>query len=350
MIKQYLSSYQDQERCTFLGVGPMSKNCVDVSIQLANEYNSPFFLIASRRQIDSEKFGGGYVNNWTTEEFSKYVLERNKKGNIFLCRDHGGPWQNSKEVEENLDLKDAMDSAKQSYYADIKSGFKILHIDPSIDIHHKLTVEETINRLLELYEYCWSKAKDLKKEIAFEIGTEEQSGGTNSLEDLEYAILCIKNFCKSEKIPEPTFVVIQCGTKVLETNNVGSFDVPLRVSKEIPAEIQIARAIELCRKNNIMMKAHNTDYLSNESLEWHPKLGIHAANVAPEFGVAETKSFLNVLKTNNLNLLFEEFINLSLDSKKWKKWLKPNSQTNDLEKAINRITYNFFKYISWSSN
>ena len=83
-----------------------------------------------------------------------------------------------------------------------------------------------------------------------------------------------------------------------------------------------------------MMKAHNTDYLSNESLDWHPKLGIHAANVAPEVGVAETKSFLNILKDKNLNLLFEEFVNLSLNSEKWKKWLKPNSQINDLEKAI----------------
>lgn len=334
MIKNFLTSFQKRERCTFLGVGPMSKNCVDVSIEIANRYNFPFFLIASRRQIDSEKFGGGYVNNWTTEEFSKYVLERNKKGNIMLCRDHGGPWQNSKEVERNLNLKEAMDSAKQSYEDDIKSGFKILHLDPSIDIHQKLTAKETVNRLLELYEYCWFKAKDLGKEIAFEIGTEEQSGGTNELEDLEFAIERIKNFCKCENIPEPTFVVIQCGTRVLETTNVGSFDIPLRVSKEIPAEIQIARAIELCKKNNIMMKAHNTDYLSNESLDWHPKLGIHAANVAPEFGVAETKSFLNILKDNNLNLLFEEFVNLSLNSEKWKKWLKPNSQINDLEKAI----------------
>ena len=165
-----------------------------------------------------------------------------------LCRDRGGPWQNSKEVERNLNLKEAMDSAKQSYEDDIKSGFKILHLDPSIDIHQKLTAKETVNRLLELYEYCWFKAKDLGKEIAFEIGTEEQSGGTNELEDLEFAIERIKNFCKCENIPEPTFVVIQCGTRVLETTNVGSFDIPLRVSKEIPAEIQIARAIELCKK------------------------------------------------------------------------------------------------------
>ena len=34
------------------------------------------------------------------------------------------------------------------------------------------------------------------------------------------------------------------------------------------------------------MKEHNTDYLSTDSLKWQSRLGILAANVAPEFGVA----------------------------------------------------------------
>ena len=33
------------------------------------------------------------------------------------------------------------------------------------------------------------------------------------------------------------------------------------------------------------MKEHNADYLSNEAISWHPRLGIPAANVAP--GVLE---------------------------------------------------------------
>ena len=44
------------------------------------------------------------------------------------------------------------------------------------------------------------------------------------------------------------------------------------------------------------MKEHNTDYLTDESLRWHPKIGIHAANVAPEFGVSETLSLIKILK------------------------------------------------------
>ena len=42
----------------------MSVNCVDASIEIADKNNIPLMLIASRRQVDAECFGGGYVNNW----------------------------------------------------------------------------------------------------------------------------------------------------------------------------------------------------------------------------------------------------------------------------------------------
>jgi len=79
MIQQKLSEYLSTNRCTLLGVGPMSVNCVDAAIELANEYTIPIMLIASRRQIDSAQFNGGYVNNWTTSEFADYVRSKDKK-------------------------------------------------------------------------------------------------------------------------------------------------------------------------------------------------------------------------------------------------------------------------------
>ena len=45
---------------------------VQAAADTLNEFNIPLMLIASRRQIESKKLGGGYVNNWSTEEFSKY--------------------------------------------------------------------------------------------------------------------------------------------------------------------------------------------------------------------------------------------------------------------------------------
>ena len=82
------------------------------------------------------------------------------------------------------------------------------------------------------------------------------------------------------------------------------------------------------------MKEHNGDYLSDESLLWHPRLGIHAVNVAPEFGVAETKSLINILKNLDSKDLLEKFLHISYSSKKWKKWLVKDSKISDYEKSI----------------
>ena len=334
MIHQRLESFLQKRRCTLLGVGPMSVNCIDAAIELSNEHEVPILLIASRRQIDSEEFGGGYVNNWNTEEFARYVIDRDKKGKILLARDHGGPWQNTKEKDENLSLRRAMESAKASYRADLEAGFQILHIDPSVDIHGQPDVDEVLDRIFELYEFCWNQAQQLRQEVIFEIGTEEQSGSTNSQEELDYTLNAVQQFCKKYHLPQPSFVVIQCGTRVMEMRNVGSFDSPVRVAEELPAEIQLPKMIEICNRYGILMKEHNTDYLSDEALQWHPRLGIHAANVAPEFGVAESCALVGILEANGLSGLSDRFLQLSYESNKWKKWMLPDTRATDRDRAL----------------
>ena len=343
MMHQRLNTFLNKKRCTLLGVGPMSLNCVDAAIELANEFEAPLLLIASRRQIDAEEFGGGYVNNWTTQEFANYVIDHDQKGKILLARDHGGPWQSTKEVTENLSLRRAMDSAKLSYLRDLEAGFQVLHIDPSVDIHSEPNVDEILDRVFELYEYCWAHALRLGREVIFEVGTEEQSGSTNTQEELDYTLNELLKFCNKNNIPQPSFVVIQTGTRVMETRNVGSFDTPLRVSNELPAEIQVPKMIEICNRYGIMMKEHNTDYLSDEALQWHPRLGIHAANVAPEFGVAETLALVNILEKNNLQKLSDEFLKLSYDSKKWEKWMLEDTTASDRDRSIISGHYVFSK-------
>lgn len=334
MMHQRLNTFLNKKRCTLLGVGPMSLNCVDAAIELANKYEAPLLMIASRRQIDSEEFGGGYVNNWTTQDFAKYVIDNDLKGKILLARDHGGPWQSTKEVGDNLSLRRAMDSAKLSYLRDLEAGFQVLHIDPSVDIHGSPNVDEILDRVFDLYDYCWTHAQRLGREVIFEVGTEEQSGSTNTQEELDYTLNELLKFCKKNNIPQPSFVVIQTGTRVMETRNVGSFDTPLRVANELPAEIQVPQMIEICNRYGIMMKEHNTDYLSDEALQWHPRLGIHAANVAPEFGVAETLALLDVLEKNNLQSLADDFLKISYDSKKWEKWMLDETTASDRDRSI----------------
>jgi tagatose-1,6-bisphosphate aldolase non-catalytic subunit AgaZ/GatZ len=333
-LQQRLDIYRQDKNCTLLCIGPMSKNCIDATVELADQYKTPLMLIASRRQIDSEQFGGGYVENWSTKQFSDYVRSKDLNKNIILARDHGGPWQNEIEKNKNMSLKEAMKSAKNSYRADIDAGFQMLHIDPSVDIHSQPSPDQILERIYELYDFCWTYAKQKSQDIIFEIGTEEQNGSNNSKEELEYTLEKMNKFCKNNKLPFPSFIVIQAGTRVMETKNIGSFDSPIRVVNELPPEIQIPQMINICNKYGIFMKEHNTDYLSTDSLKWQPRLGIHAANIAPEFGVAETRAFIDILKQAGHNDLVDEFLKISYESMKWKKWMMKNTDANDTDRAI----------------
>ena len=334
MIQEKIQNFLNKNRCTLLGVGPISVNCIDAAIELSNEHSAPLMLIASRRQIDSEDFGGGYVNNWSTKMFADYVINKDKKGKIILARDHGGPWQNEKEINKKLSLRRAMESAKASYCADIDAGLQILHIDPSVDIFDSPNVDEILDRIFELYEFCWSYAQSKNKDIIFEIGTEEQSASSNSQEELDYVLDNVGNFCDRQKLPRPFFVVIQTGTRVMEMKNVGSFDSPLRIVDELPTEIQVPKMVQICNHHGVFMKEHNADYLSDDALSWHPRLGIHAANVAPEFGVVESQTLVNIFEQNGMHIQAEKFLELSYSSHKWEKWMIEGTSASDRERSM----------------
>ena len=90
-------------------IGPMSKNIVDAIIEFFNETGNEIGLIPSRRQVE---WDGGYVNNWNTEEFSKY------SNKLLLKRDHAGPGQGYYEDDGFLSLEN------DCKYLDM------IHIDP----------------------------------------------------------------------------------------------------------------------------------------------------------------------------------------------------------------------------
>ena len=338
-----LNDFLSKRNCTLLGVGPMSKNCIDASIEISNEHNIPLMLIASRRQIDSNESGGGYVNNWTTEKFSEYVKTHDKNKNIILCRDHGGPWQNDYEKNDKLDLAEAMESAKKSFLTDIKSDFQIIHIDPTIDIHSKISTEQIFERVFDLYEYCNTVSKKLNKKIVFEISLGKEDGGFDSYEEIKHVVSKMESFCSKMNFPLPYFLVVRTGNHVMELQNVGSFESIFLDKKQTTYKTNLLKIIELCNKHQIKIKEHNTDYLSDKALQIHPEIGIHAANVAPEFAVVETRAFLSLLKKNQLEAELEKFIEISYSSKKWEKWMLDNSQLGKQEKAIISGHYIFGK-------
>ena len=326
-------SFIKNRKCTLLCAGPMSKNCIDAGIDLSKDYDIPIIFIASRRQIDADIFGGGYVEHFTTPDFVRYVKKQNAP-RILFARDHGGPYQNNYESSKNMGVADSMASAKKSFEMDILCNFSFIHIDPSVPIAgESLSVDKTLERMFDLYAYCHDFAKKNNKDIEFELGTEEQKGELQDLEQFEYVINKTLNFCSRYRIKTPAFFVAQTGTKVLETQNMGVFS-RINSFKPVPILEHIRKTVKLCERNGIMLKEHNADYLNTEALGLRPLLGIHASNIAPEFGTLETKALLYLLKLQGLNKEHDHFVELAMKSGKWKKWMIPGSDASDIDKAV----------------
>lgn len=302
----------DNNGATLLGVGPMSKNCVDATIELANTLKIPILLIASRRQIECKALGGGYVNNWTTEEYAQYVREHDKGGYILLARDHGGPWQGADEMD--LPHAEAMERAIVSYAADISSGFDMIHLDPSLKARSLNEIKDDIDHLFHI---CEGLARG--RSLIYEAGTEEHNGRVSTTEDFDSFV----RFCKGIADTKIRFIVGLTGTHVKETRNIGTFN---------PSQSQaLART---CSLYGMYLKEHNTDYLPTSVLEQHPGLGIQSANVAPEFGVAETQELLNILdKRPEWKKFRKRFITAAVESGKWKKWVISDNLTDE-QKAV----------------
>ena len=329
MINIIKKKYFKNKRGTALAIGPVSKNTIIAANLASKEKNVPLMLISSRRQIETKKISKGYVDNLTTENYSNFV-KKFKNNRLILCRDHGGPYQGSD--EKKLNKKMAMKQAKTSLMADIDNNFKVLHIDPSVSRDKKpIPKKKIIEDIIELIDYCHQYGQQKKKKFFFEIGTEEPSPFTGSVDELRDLIDEIMIKLDVNNLPKPLFCVFQTGTRVKELMNVGKLNNLDYLEKN---SINIKKISLICKKNKLLFKQHNTDYLDHKVLRTLPKLDIDAANVAPEFGYVESLAIFNILKKYNQNKLLEQFLELSYNSKKWEKWLKKNSKLTDLEKSL----------------
>ncbi|MEU4180957.1 class II D-tagatose-bisphosphate aldolase, non-catalytic subunit [Streptomyces sp. NPDC026589] len=307
----------------------MSKNAVDAALEVAYRRRQPLMLIPSRRQVEAENQGGGYVEGWDTAAFAGYVRKRDPEGLILLCRDHGGPYQNPREKQQRYGLSEAMKSAAQSYEEDIRQGFDLLHVDTSVDLDGVATLEAAIDRAVELYARAVEFARSVKAKPQFEIGFEDQGSDTNDPAEFEAQVGAALEQLRAAGLPDPTFIVAQTATKVLETENVGALTVaPFAVSSTI------RELAAITRKNGIALKAHNCDYLSRQQLARLSGAGVDALNVAPEFGVVESRAFAALLRELGLNIQLERFLTLAYESRSWQKWMHADTRAGDTDRAM----------------
>ena len=265
-----------------LGFGPMSYLINDIMANYARDRQRPLMLIASRNQVDANS---GYV--MTTKELADQIAPL-RSDYLRLCRDHCGPY--FLDSEKNLDLHAAVEATKKTIAADIESGFDLIHIDTSRCDSSYQVADELIN-------FCLS----LNPNIKFEFGTEENVGVAAGIkkyqEDVKFA----------SQFPNMEFVVAQTGSLTMEDRQVGSFDVSI-----------VKKLVNYANAAGVKLKEHNADYLTAEQLKLRKQAGVHALNIAPQLGVVQTKTVLNLAREQGVNTTaFEQCV---LNSNKWSKW------------------------------
>ena len=261
-------------------IGPMSKNIVDAIVEFCSNTGNTIGLIPSRRQVE---WDGGYVNNWTTEEFSKYVTT------LPLQRDHGGPGQGNRD-----------DDGFESLAYDAKH-FQLIHIDPWKKYPE---FSDGLEKTIEMIKFAY----EINPDIIFEVGTEE-SIRPFTPDELNLLVASLRSALPEEVYWQIKYLVIQSGTSLKGTNQTGNYD-----------STRLVEMIEVARSYDMLSKEHNGDYIPVEVIKEKFSLGLDCINIAPEFGLIETQTYLEEIKNDSL---LDRFWQICYDSKKWVKWVNP---------------------------
>ncbi len=269
----------------------MSKNIVDAILEYTYETGNEIGLIPSRRQIE---YNGGYVNNWTTEQFSKHT-----KMKLILKRDHSGPGQGYND-----------DDGYKSLEEDCKFFDKI-HIDPWKKYPK---YKDGLQWTIDMINFCY----ELNSNIRYEIGTEEAIRVFEP-EELNLLVEDLKSNLDNKVFNQIEYLVIQSGTSLKGNANTGEYD-----------KNRLLSMIEVAKKHNLISKEHNGDYIPSDLIKEKFRLGLDSINIAPEFGLIETQTYLDNIKDNNL---LDIFFNICYNSKRWEKWVddKFNPHENKIE-------------------
>ena len=261
-------------------IGPMSKNIVDAIVEFCTNTGNIIGLIPSRRQVE---WDGGYVNNWTTEEFSKYVTT------LPLQRDHGGPGQGNDD-----------DDGFESLAYDAKH-FQLIHIDPWKK-YPKYT--DGLEKTIEMIKFAYN----INPQLIFEVGTEEAIRPFEA-DELNQLVVDLQVALPKEVYERIKYLVIQSGTSLKGTDQTGEYN-----------SDRLKQMIEVAKRHDLISKEHNGDYIPVEVIKEKFDLGLDCINIAPEFGLIETLTYLSEIKDEKT---FDRFWQICYDSKRWVKWVNP---------------------------
>lgn len=292
-----MNNHLDQKKIKInLCVGPMTLNTIESINKFSKKNKKKIFIICSRNQIENKALGGGYVNNFSTENFGKYIRKL-KNPFLVLGRDHGGPFTSDKKTNS---LKKEIINCKKSFASDIKAGFELIHIDTSFTKKYKFKYA------LNLYNYCSKISQKLKKKISYEIGVNFHG---DNFKKNEFDKI-IKNFSRLKNIK---FITGTTGSKINNSKQIGRF-----VEKN--SKLMSKKLSQF----DILIKDHNCDFLNKKQINLRKKSGIYSFNIGPELAFIEN-NILYSFGIKNKSKNFAIFLNKVLNSEKWKKWCNKNS-------------------------
>jgi fructose/tagatose bisphosphate aldolase len=286
-------------------IGPMSKNIINAIIEYSIETNNTIGLIPSRRQVE---WDGGYV---MSTEALDYLAFSHK---IILERDHAGPGQGQTD-------DDGYESLKHDC-----SHMDIIHIDPWKKYSD---FWEGVDETYRMIKFCY----DINSDLEFEIGTEEAIRPFTE-DELHNLVMGLKFRLHPDIFKQIKYLVIQSGTSLKGNTQTGSYD------KE-----RLKRMIEVAKKFDLLTKEHNGDYIPVSVIKEKFELGLDAINIAPEFGLIETQTYLDEMNKNKDEISINKFWEICYHSKKWEKWVDKDFEPFiDITKLIQICGHYVFSY------
>lgn len=261
----------------------MGSTINDILARYAKDKQRSLMFIASRNQVDA---ASGYV--MTTKQLATQ-LHPLRSEYMMLCRDHCGPY--FLDVEKSLGIRAAVEATKRTIAADIENGFDLIHIDTS-------RCEDPYHIADELFNF----SLNLNPNIKFEFGTEENVGVAAGVKKYQNDVKFASQF------PNMQFVVAQTGSLVMEDRQVGSFDIPM-----------VKKLVNFAESAGVKLKEHNADYLTADQIALRKSAGVHACNIAPQLGVIQTKTVLELADRYDVDSGY--FKQRVLESEKWRKWI-----------------------------
>ena len=91
--------------------------------------------------------------------------------------------------------------------------------------------------------------------------------------------------------------------------------------------------VKVAKHHGLLSKEHNGDYIQSSVIKQKFSFGLDAINIAPEFGLIETNTYLNEIRNTDM---FDKFWKICFESDRWKKWVdekfNPYEQKEELIK------------------